>query len=73
MTAGEPAAGFAARTALGMLVQLAVTDPAATAPARELLEADLHALAASGADHGVGPPVQVPRQLRSGQPAFRGG
>ena len=44
MTAGEPMAGFAAWTALGMLVQLVVTDPAATGPARELLEADLHAL-----------------------------
>jgi thiamine biosynthesis lipoprotein ApbE len=44
MTAGEPMAGFATWTALGMLVQLVVTDPAATAPARELLAADLHAL-----------------------------
>jgi thiamine biosynthesis lipoprotein len=38
------AAGFDAWTALGMLVQLAVTEPAATAAARELLEADLLAL-----------------------------
>jgi len=44
MTVGEPAPGLAAWTALGMLVQLVVTDPAAAGPARELLEADLHAL-----------------------------
>jgi thiamine biosynthesis lipoprotein len=44
MTAAERAAGIDAWTALGMLVQLAVTEPAATAAARELLEADLLAL-----------------------------
>jgi FAD:protein FMN transferase len=44
MTAAERAAGFDAWTALGMLVQLAVNEPAATAVARELLEADLLAL-----------------------------
>jgi thiamine biosynthesis lipoprotein len=44
MTAAGQEAGFDAWTALGMLVQLAVTEPAATAAARELLEADLLAL-----------------------------
>jgi FAD:protein FMN transferase len=44
VTAEQPATGFAAWTALGMLVQLVVSDPRATAAARELLEADLHAL-----------------------------
>jgi thiamine biosynthesis lipoprotein ApbE len=44
MTAAGRTAGFDAWTALGMLVQLAVTEPAATAAARELLEADLLAL-----------------------------
>jgi FAD:protein FMN transferase len=36
--------GTASWTALGMLIQLVVTDPAQTAPARELLEDDLLAL-----------------------------
>jgi thiamine biosynthesis lipoprotein len=44
MTAAGQEAGFDAWTALGMLVQLAVTEPAATAAAREMLEADLLAL-----------------------------
>lgn len=44
MTTAEPATGFAAWTALGMLVQLVVTQPTATVAARKLLEADLQAL-----------------------------
>jgi thiamine biosynthesis lipoprotein ApbE len=44
MTAVQPETGFAAWTALGMLVQLVVTEPAAAAAARELLEADLAVL-----------------------------
>ena len=43
MTAGQPT-GFAAWSALGMLVQLVVTEPKATVAARELLVADLQAL-----------------------------
>jgi len=44
MTPVESPTGFAGWTALGMLVQLVVTEPAATAAARELLETDLLAL-----------------------------
>jgi thiamine biosynthesis lipoprotein ApbE len=44
VTTAQPVTGFAAWTALGVLVQLVVTDPECTAAARELLEADLHAL-----------------------------
>jgi thiamine biosynthesis lipoprotein len=44
VTTAPPATGFAAWTALGLLVQLVVTDPAATATARNLLDADLGAL-----------------------------
>ena len=43
MTAAQPT-GFAAWSALGMLVQLVVTEPKATVAARELLVADLQAL-----------------------------
>ncbi|HEY0935093.1 MAG TPA: hypothetical protein VGD91_15275, partial [Trebonia sp.] len=39
--AAAPAPGYAAWSALGLLVQLAVTDPGSAAAARELLEADL--------------------------------
>ncbi len=44
MTTVENPTGFAAWTALGVLVQLVVTEPSATAAARQLLEADLLAL-----------------------------
>src|ERR1700761_821409 len=44
MTTVENPAGFAAWPALGMLVQLVVTDPPATVAAQQLLEADLDAL-----------------------------
>jgi thiamine biosynthesis lipoprotein len=44
VTAVQPETGFAAWTALGMLVQLVVTEPAEAGAARELLEADLDAL-----------------------------
>ena len=44
MTTVENPTGFAAWPALGMLVQLVVTEPSATAAARQLLEADLLAL-----------------------------
>jgi thiamine biosynthesis lipoprotein ApbE len=44
MTTVEHPTGFAAWPALGMLVQLVVTEPPATAAARQLLEADLLAL-----------------------------
>jgi thiamine biosynthesis lipoprotein ApbE len=42
--AEQPKTGTATWTALGMLVQLVVTEPAAVTAARELLEADLDAL-----------------------------
>jgi thiamine biosynthesis lipoprotein len=72
-TAGG-AAGFDAWTALGMLVQLAVTSPGQLATARELLEADLAALdlacsrfrpdseliAVGNAARGASGPVTVP-------------